>query len=100
MTHHLLIADYEENGGGRTLDVPKNRITAILHGQRSITADKALRPAHFVGTSAEFWINLQSIYDLRVALENVGDSLRSLPLLKRPGVATTGETSCAERTYH
>lgn len=40
--------------------------------------------SHFFGTSAEFWINLQSIYDLRVAMENVGDSLRSLARLKLP----------------
>jgi N-acetylated-alpha-linked acidic dipeptidase len=43
------------------LDVPPNRITAILNGQRGITGDTALRLAHFFGTSAQFWLNLQSI---------------------------------------
>jgi addiction module HigA family antidote len=43
----------------RQLDVPTNRITAILNGRRGITGDTALRLAHFVGTSAEFWLNLQ-----------------------------------------
>ncbi len=45
----------------RQLDVPTNRITQILNGRRAITGDTALRLAHFFGTSAEFWINLQSL---------------------------------------
>jgi len=47
--------------------VPANRITAILHGTRSITADTALRLARQFGTSAELWMNLQSAYDLALA---------------------------------
>lgn len=66
----------------RKLDVPTNRITAILHGQRSVTGDTALRLAHFFGTSAEFWVNLQGIYDLRVAHDKVGDALKRLPRLR------------------
>ena len=53
----------------RKLDVPTNRITGILNGQRAITGDTALRLAHFFGTSAEFWLNLQSLYELRIAEE-------------------------------
>ena len=45
----------------RKIDVPTNRITQILNGTRSITGDTALRLAHFFGTSAQFWLNLQSI---------------------------------------
>ena len=45
----------------RKLDVPINRITGILNGQRAITGDTALRLAHFFGASAEFWLNLQSL---------------------------------------
>src|SRR5271169_4342249 len=56
----------------RKLEVPTNRITAILNGQRAITGDSALRLAHFFGTSAEFWLNLQSLYELRVAQKKVG----------------------------
>ena len=67
----------------RQLQVPTNRITQILNGQRDITADTALRLAHFFGTSAEFWINLQSLYDLRVALQEAGKIIKSLPTLKR-----------------
>jgi addiction module HigA family antidote len=47
--------------------VPANRITEILNGQRAITGDTALRLGHFFQTSPEFWLNLQSIYDLRIA---------------------------------
>lgn len=52
---------------GRQLKVPTNRITEILNGQRAITGDTALRLAHFFGTSAQLWLNLQSLYELRLA---------------------------------
>ena len=67
----------------RKLDVPPNRITGILNGQRAITGDTALRLAHFFGTSAEFWLNLQSLYELRVAQKKAGKSIMALPRLKR-----------------
>jgi antitoxin HigA-1 len=66
----------------RKLNVPTNRVTSILNGQRAITGDTALRLAHYFGTSPEFWINLQSIYELRVAQRKIGRSIRSLPTLK------------------
>src|ERR1700675_1560495 len=66
----------------RKLDVPTNRVTGILNGQRGITGDTALRLAHFFGTSAEFWLNLQSLYELRVARKKVGPSIKALPKLK------------------
>ena len=68
---------------GRKLDVPTNRVTSILNGQRSITGDTALRLAHFFGTTPEFWLNLQSLYELRIAQKRAGKSIRSLPVLKR-----------------
>jgi addiction module HigA family antidote len=67
----------------RQLDVPTNRITQILNGTRAITGDTALRLAHFFGTSAEFWLNLQSLYELRIAQEKAGKSIKGLPTLKR-----------------
>jgi addiction module HigA family antidote len=67
----------------RQLDVPTNRITQILNGTRAITGDTALRLAHFFGTSAEFWLNLQSLYELRVAQAKAGKSIKALPTLKR-----------------
>ncbi|MGC2672460.1 MAG: HigA family addiction module antitoxin [Candidatus Acidiferrum sp.] len=69
----------------RKLDVPTNRVTQILHGTRSITGDTALRLAHFFGTSAQFWLNLQTLYDLRIAQQKTGRAIKSLPRLKRPG---------------
>ena len=67
----------------RQLDVPTNRVTQILNGTRAITGDTALRLAHFFGTSAEFWLNLQSLYELRLAQNKAGKSIKDLPRLKR-----------------
>src|SRR6266705_1992800 len=67
----------------RQLDVPTNRITGILNGERAITGDTALRLAHFFGTSAQFWLNLQSLYELRLAQQKAGKSIKTLPTLKR-----------------
>jgi antitoxin HigA-1 len=68
----------------RKLDVPTNRVTGILNGQRAITGDTALRLAHFFGTTPEFWLNLQSLYEIRVAEKKAGKSIRVLPRLKSP----------------
>src|ERR1700739_580654 len=67
----------------RRIRVPTNRVTQIMNGTRSITGDTALRLAHFFGTSAQFWLNLQSLYDLRLAQEKAGKSIKALPTLKR-----------------
>ena len=55
----------------RQIGVPANRITEILNGRRAITGDTALRLARFFGTSAEFWLNLQKLYELRIAKEKI-----------------------------
>jgi antitoxin HigA-1 len=65
----------------RQIDVPVNRITAIINGQRGITADTALRLGHWFRTSPEFWLNLQSIYELRRARTEVGARVEKLPRL-------------------
>jgi addiction module HigA family antidote len=67
----------------RKLDVPTNRVTQILNGERSITGDTALRLAHFFGTSPEFWLNLQSLYELRLAQQKSGKAIKGLPTLKQ-----------------
>ena len=67
----------------RRLHVPTNRITEILNGRRAITGDTALRLAHFFGTSAGLWLNLQSLYEIRLAERKSGKSIRSLPTLTR-----------------
>ena len=65
----------------RQLDVPVNRITAIVNGQRGVTADTALRLGHWFGTSPEFWLNLQRLYELRLARQEFGDRAKKLPTL-------------------
>ena len=67
----------------RRIKVPTNRVTGILNGQRGITGDTALRLAHFFGTSAEFWMNLQSMHDLHVAEAKAGKIIEQLPTLRR-----------------
>jgi addiction module HigA family antidote len=69
----------------RKLKVPANRITEILNGERAVTGDTALRLGHFFHTSPEFWLNLQSIYDLRLAEQKSGEAIKSLPTLPRSG---------------
>jgi addiction module HigA family antidote len=56
----------------RALRVPVNRVTGILNGQRAVTAETALRLARFFGGSAEFWLNLQSAYELRRVQREAG----------------------------
>jgi addiction module HigA family antidote len=64
----------------RQIDVPANRITQIIHGRRGITGDTALRLGHWFGTSAQFWLNLQSAYDIRIAEEKAGREIARLPV--------------------
>jgi antitoxin HigA-1 len=66
----------------RRLEVPTNRITEIVNGRRAITGDTALRLAHFFGTTPEFWLNLQSLYEIRIARQKSGKAIRTLPTLK------------------
>jgi plasmid maintenance system antidote protein VapI len=54
-----------------------------LNGQRAVTGDTALRLGHFFGTSPEFWLNLQSLYELRLAERQAGKTIKALPTLKR-----------------
>jgi addiction module HigA family antidote len=65
----------------RDINVPVNRITGIINGTRAITADTAIRLGHWFGTSAEFWLNLQKLYELRRAHADVGAAVERLPSL-------------------
>lgn len=65
----------------RKIKVPTNRITEILNSQRAVTGDTALRLGHFFGTSAEFWMNLQKLYELRLAEQKSGETIKDLPTL-------------------
>ena len=59
----------------KDISVPPRRINEIVHGKRSITADTALRPGRFFGMSPQFWLNLQTRYDLEVAEDFLEDRL-------------------------
>jgi antitoxin HigA-1 len=63
----------------RQLSVPANRISQIIKGKRAITGDTALRLGHWLGMSPQFWLNLQSAYDLRMAESQAGAEVRKLP---------------------
>ena len=67
----------------RQMAVPTNRITEILHGKRGITGDTALRLGHFFGTGVEFWLNLQKLYELRLAERQAGKAINRLPTLRK-----------------
>ncbi len=66
-----------QNKLARDLDVPVARINDIIHAKRGISADTALRLAAHFGTSAEFWLNLQTRYDLKLAYRLSGDKIRN-----------------------
>jgi addiction module HigA family antidote len=83
LAEELEVLDMSAAELARKIAVPTNRVTQILNGTRAITGDTALRLAHFFGTSAQFWLNLQSLYDLRLAQQKVGQSIKALPTLKR-----------------
>ena len=61
----------------RQIQVPTNRITTILNRRRAITGDTALRLARFFGTSPEFWLNLQKLYELRLAERKAGSEVKA-----------------------
>ena len=70
----LLITQYRL---AKSLSVPPRRINEIVHGKRGISADTALRLAHFFGTSERFWMNLQTTFDLEVEHDRLGNRLES-----------------------
>lgn len=62
------------------INVPQNRISQIIAGKRAITGDTALRLGHWFKTSAEFWLNLQAAYELRLAEQTAGAEIEALPV--------------------
>jgi addiction module HigA family antidote len=68
----------------RQVQAPSNRISKIINGREPITGEMALRLAHFFGTSARFWMNLQAIYELQIPHRASGQSIKTLPTLTTP----------------
>jgi addiction module HigA family antidote len=73
----------------RQIAVPPNRVSQIIQGKRAITGDTALRLGHWFRTSAEFWLNLQTAYDLRVAAQEVGRDIAKLPTRPEAAIAAS-----------
>lgn len=84
---HLRV-DLEEAGVSqaqlaREIRVPKNRISMIIRGERNVTADTALRLARWMGTTPEYWLNLQAAFDIRVAKQEIGKMVEET-IIPRP----------------
>jgi addiction module HigA family antidote len=80
----VLLADFIEGFGitqnklAVSIGVPPRRINEIVHGKRSITADTALRLSKYFGTTAQFWLNLQSQYDLDRAEDRIAGQIEAI----------------------
>jgi len=72
----------------RLIEVPANRVSQIIAGKRAITADTALRLGRYFGTTAEFWMNLQKIYELDLARKEVGETIKHIPQRQPYGTET------------
>jgi addiction module HigA family antidote len=77
----------------RQIDVPPNRVSQIIAGKRAVTGDTALRFGHWFGTDPQFWLNLQSAYEIRVAEKKAGREIARLPV--RAGAARSDTPSTA-----
>ncbi|MFL0577538.1 HigA family addiction module antitoxin [Brevibacterium luteolum] len=84
----ILLADFIEGFGitqnklAVSIGVPPRRINEIVHGKRGITADTAIRLARYFGTSEEFWMNLQSNYELRIERRALQDTIATISPLE------------------
>lgn len=72
LRHEIEELGLSANRLAKALDVPSNRVTAILNGKRGVTADTALRLARYFGTTPQVWLNLQKTYELRRAEVHAG----------------------------
>ncbi len=77
----------------RQIDVPPNRISQIIAGKRAVTGDTALRFGHWFGAEPQFWLNLQSAYEIRIAEEKAGPEIARLPV--RAGVTRSDARNIA-----
>ena len=77
----------------RQIDVPPNRVSQIIAGKRAVTGGTALRFGHWFGTDPQFWLNLQSAYEIRIAEEKAGREIARLPV--RAGITRFEASSIA-----
>ena len=66
---------------GRQLQMPPNRVSAIIKGLERHDGRRCFAPGHFFRTSSQFWLKLQSLYELRLAQQHTGEAVRALPTL-------------------
>lgn len=85
LAKHLSALGLTASDLARDIHVPVNRVTAIINGQRGITADTALRLGHWFGVDPEDWLELQLQYELAVARREAGAKIRALPSLADRG---------------
>ena len=78
LAEDLQDAGISMNQLAKAIQVPMNRISAIVNGQRGITGDTAVRLARYWGTSAEYWMNLQSCYELEIAKDALAGSISQI----------------------
>ena len=90
LREELAEMDLSPTAFARQIDVPPNRISQIIAGKRSVTGDTALRFGHWFGIEPQFWINLQTQFDLAAADRRVGAAVRALPTAASNGLAGTG----------
>jgi len=64
-----------QNQLAKDINVPANRVSQIIHGKREITADTALRLGKYFGIEAEFWLNLQVRYNMKIARDELGEKI-------------------------
>ena len=79
LADELQAMDMSANQLAKELGVPTNRITQIIRGRRGISGDTALRLGRWFGTGPDIWMNLQKNYELRLAMENIGEALKRIP---------------------
>ena len=74
----------------RQIRVPPNRISQIINAKRAISGDTALRLAHWFGMNPQFWMNLQALYDMRLAEKEAGPEIKALP--RKPVIKALAKT--------
>ena len=91
LADELKALDMSANELAKELGVPANRLTQIIAGKRGITGDTALRLGKWFGTGADIWMNLQKNYELRIAAQELGDTLKKIPQHRMKETSTGGE---------
>jgi antitoxin HigA-1 len=91
LADELKALEMSANELAKELGVPTNRLTQIIRGKRGITGDTALRLGRWFGTGPDIWMNLQKNYELRLAAQELGESLKKIPQHHINKASTGGE---------